>query len=325
MRQLFFALFTIFSFESWACLDGKEWDGRLTGKTFCLPNVNKSPAPEIAPSGVVLNGKPVPGFTVDNNPGQPDGRSFRMKFGLIIPATNTTMEHELWSLIFENRPQLKGIGLHTVNVQTPKVSLKSVQDLVIYRENFIKGLDSATDQALIARPQYLILGMSLEHIIYGLNGIKEVMNNVSSKSSLGWASWHEASDSALKKFKAKRIAIISPFDEKGNSNATKMFQDLGYEVVASFGFACANAYHIAHISDAQKEKVILEYLATPQNKLDAIVQLGTNMSMLNVTEKLEPKIKIPILGINATIFWFALRENGINDSLHSGGRLLKEF
>lgn len=66
-----------------------------------------------------------------------------------------------------------------------------------------------------------------------------------------------------------------------------------------------------------------ELLATPANRLDAIVQCGTNMSLLNVTEKLEPKIGIPILGINAVTFWHAVRQSGITRPLERGGLLLR--
>lgn len=66
-------------------------------------------------------------------------------------------------------------------------------------------------------------------------------------------------------------------------------------------------------------------LATDENELDAVVQCGTNMSLIDVTEKLEPVIGIPILGINAVIFWFALRESGFEGSLAGAGRLLQEF
>jgi maleate isomerase len=95
-------------------------------------------------------------------------------------------------------------------------------------------------------------------------------------------------------------------------------------VVTSFGFACGNVQHIAHIPDSAKERAVME-MATELNKLDAIVQCGTNMSMINVTEKLEPVLNIPILGINAVSFWFALREAGFSDPLVGGGRLLREF
>ena len=48
------------------------------------------------------------------------------------------------------------------------------------------------------------------------------------------------------------------------------------------------------------------------------------MSMMNVAEKLEPVIGIPILGINAVLFWYALREKGFNNALHGVGRLMRD-
>jgi len=56
-----------------------------------------------------------------------------------------------------------------------------------------------------------------------------------------------------------------------------------------------------------------------------VVQCGTNMGMTAVVEKLEPQIGIPILGINATLLWYALRESGIQTPVHHAGRLLREF
>ena len=98
----------------------------------------------------------------------------------------------------------------------------------------------------------------------------------------------DAISAALKKFSAKRIGLISPFDKLGNENAARMFEDLGFEVVSSVGFSCANALHIAHVPDWAKEKAIFECLATEKNDIDAVVQCGTNMSMIDVSEKLEP-------------------------------------
>ena len=91
------------------------------------------------------------------------------------------------------------------------------------------------------------------------------------------------------------------------------------------GFSCAHALHIAHVPNWAKEKAILELLANDRNNLDAVVQCGTNMSLIDVSEKLEPILGIPILGINAVTFWYALRENGFAMSLVSSGRLLREF
>ncbi|WP_409209661.1 hypothetical protein [Flavobacterium sp.] len=299
--------------------------GGLSGKIINLPEVNASAAHSILSSQFVLNGKPLTGFAFETNKKFPDGKSFKRKFGLLIPATNTSMEYELWSILFNNQESLEGIGLHTSNIYTPKFTISNEADLESYKNQFIGGLKNAVENSALAQPEYLILGMSLEHIVYGLKEIREVMNKIESQFPYSWSTWHDAADAALKKYKAKRIGLISPFNAKGNENAKKMFEDMGYEVVTSFGFSCTSLPDIAHIPDSAKEEAILKYIATPKNKLDAVVQLGTNMSMINVTEKLESKIGIPILGINAVTFWYALRENGFKEPLIKSGKLLKEF
>ncbi len=302
--------------------------GKLSGKKITIPDVNVPPMPALAQPGVIKNGKKAESFgDIDSGRGYPDVRSFRRKFALFIPATNTSMEHELWSIIFNNPGPngLDGVGLHTANVLTPKPQLKTEADLLQYKEQFLGGLRTAVDGARLAEPQYLIMGMSLEHIIAGIDEIRAPMVDMEEYAGLSWATWHDAVQAALNKYDAKRIGILTPFDKLGNENATRMFEDLGYEVVSSVGFSCANALHIAHIPDWAKEQAILELLATDENKLDAIVQCGTNMSMIDVSEKLEPVVGIPILGINATTFWYALRENGFERALTGAGRLLREF
>jgi len=302
--------------------------GTLSGKAITLPDPNAPPMPALAAPGVIHDGEEAAGFgAIDGSRGYPDVRSFRRKFGLVIPATNTSMEHELWSIIVRNQGPdgLRGVGLHTTNVVTPKPRLETEADLENYKNQFLGGLKAAVDTALLADPEYMIMGMSLEHIIAGIEGIRAPMADIEAHSGLAWATWHDAIDAALRRFGAKRIGIMTPFDRTGNRNAARMFADVGYDVVSSVGFSCANALHIAHVPDWAKEKAITELLATPANDLDAVVQCGTNMSLMDVSERLEPVIGIPILGINAVTFWYALRENGFEGPLEGAGRLLREF
>ncbi|MBN9159438.1 MAG: hypothetical protein BGO98_19680 [Myxococcales bacterium 68-20] len=301
--------------------------GGLSGRRLRIPDVNAAPMPAIAPPGVIHDGKAIGSFGIDPARGYPDVRSSRRKFGLLVPATNTSMEHELWSIIFGNQGThaLDGVGLHTSNVSTPRPQLDTESDLLAYKRQFVGGLKAAVEQALLAQPQYLIMGMSLEHIIRGIDEIRAVMADAESWSGVSWATWHDAAPAALNKFGAKRIGLLTPFDRVGNENAAQMFRDLGFDVVASLGFACANAVHIAHVPDSAKEQAIVEVLATRENRLDAIVQCGTNMSLAQVSERLEPVVGIPILGINAVTFWYALRENGFDGSLRGAGRLLREL
>jgi len=302
--------------------------GKLSGKKITIPNVNLPPIPSLVPPGIIYNGEKAVNFgEIDSSWEYPDVRSFKRKFGLLIPATNTSMEHELWSILLKNQGPngLKGVGLHTTNVLTSKPQLKTEEDLMEFKKQFLGGLRAAVDEALLAEPQYLIMGMSLEHIIGGIKEIRAQIVDIEAYSGLVWATWHDAIQAALNKYGAKKIGIMTPFEQKGNESATQMFEELGFEVVSSVGFACANALHIAHIPDWAKEQAILELLASDENKLDAVVQCGTNMSLIDVSEKLEPVVGIPILGINAVTFWYALRENGFEGALVGAGRLLREF
>ncbi len=307
---------------------GQTIIGALSGKKITIPNVNVPPMPALAPPGVINNGEKVEDFgLIDASRGYPDVRSFKLKFGLMIPATNTSMEHDLWSIIFKNQGPdgLRGVGLHTVNVITPKPSLETERDLMEYKKQFLGGLKTAMDAASLAQPQYMIMGMSLEHVLGGLEAIRAPILDMEAYSGLSWATWHDAIRSALHNYEARRIGILTPFDKKGNEHATQMFEELGFEVISSVGFSCANALHIAHVPDWAKEKAILEILATDRHALDAVVQCGTNMSLIDVTEKLEPLIGVPILGINTVTFWYALRETGFQGALVGAGRLLRQY
>ncbi|VTS06437.1 maleate cis-trans isomerase family protein [Tuwongella immobilis] len=292
---------------------------------LALPDVDAPPMPAFAPRGIVQDGVPLPDFVIDSQRGYPDVRSFRRKFGLLLPATNTSMEYDLWEIIFRNsQATLHGVGLHTTPILTPRPTLQTHADLLAYREQIVTGTRTAAETARLAKPHAIILGMSMEHILPGLAPIRESLDGVRDQHGIPWATWHDAISPALQHFQARRIGLLTPFDAVGNTNAAKLFTDLGFEVVTTFGFACADALHIAHVPDWAKERAILERLAPRGHRLDAIVQCGTNFSIVRVAERLEPQIGIPILGINPVTFWHALRLTGITGPILGGTRLLRE-
>lgn len=303
--------------------------GKLSGRTIRIPDVSAPPIPVIVAPGVIHDGVPAAGFGAIGSPshGYPDARSFRRRFGLLVPATNTTMEHELWGMIFANQGPdgLAGVGLHTTTVSIPRPDVGTAAGLENFKQQFLGGLETAVATALLAPPQYLIMGISLEHILVGIGPIRETMAKTEAYCPLSWSTEHEAIKSALDCYGARRIGLLTPWEKIGNGSATRMFEDLGFEVVSSVGFSCGNVQHIAHIPDWAKEKAIAELLATAGNRLDAIVQCGTNMSLNAVLERLEPVVGIPIIGVNAALLWHALRENGFSGPLVGGGRLLREF
>jgi hypothetical protein len=59
--------------------------------------------------------------------------------------------------------------------------------------------------------------------------------------------------------------------------------------------------------------------------VDAIVRVGTNLSMIRVAAAAELWLGKPVLAINADTYWHALRANGIVEKREGFGRIFEEF
>ena len=59
--------------------------------------------------------------------------------------------------------------------------------------------------------------------------------------------------------------------------------------------------------------------------VEALVQVGTNVSMVQLADEAERWLRKPVIAINAATWWMALRDNGIEDKVYGCGRLLRDF
>jgi maleate isomerase len=296
----------------------KQIVGPLSGETFKRPDVDSG-----YPVAKLIDTK---GVEIENLPrgdGFPDTRSHRLKLGVLVPATNCMVESEMWDIIVRNREVLSGVGIHTTNILTPAPKFGNAEELENYKQVFNANLIEAAETALLAEPQYLIVAFSMEHFYSDLDENASQPRLVEQSTGLSAATWSKAVDAALKKFSARRIGLLCPFDPQGLANAIGFFENLGYEVASAAGLGCASGTDVGHVPDAYKEKVIRERLI--QENIDAIVICGTNLASLALAEKLEQELGIPIIGINPALLWYALRENGISAQLQGASRLLREF
>ena len=58
--------------------------------------------------------------------------------------------------------------------------------------------------------------------------------------------------------------------------------------------------------------------------VDAVIQVGTNLAMARLAGIAEFWLGKPVLAINTCIYWWALRQNGIDDKIDGFGSLLLE-
>ena len=188
-------------------------------------------------------------------------------------------------------------------------------------DNIRKEMMNTVDEVMTCEPDYLIMGMSSETFWDGLEGSKSLHERVEKRAGVKVCMGSEASQAALKLYGAKRISVITPYMPSGDAQVRRFFTDCGFEMVHLKGLRGTSPVQYAHISERELRNAINEVNGPD---VDAIVQVGTNLVMARLAGIAEFWLDKPVLAINTCIYWWALRENGIDDKIDGFGSLLLE-
>jgi maleate isomerase len=169
------------------------------------------------------------------------------------------------------------------------------------------------------------MGMSAVTFYGGAKGADEFQARVEKTAGVRISIGSHSCTAALKTYGGvKRIAILSPYYPVANEQVAKYFTDSGFEVVRDIYLQCKSWTAIAEVPpDLLREKLI--ELNGNGRDVDAIVQVGTNLSMVRLAAAAEMWLGKPVIAINTATYWHALRQNKIADKIPGLGRLLEEF
>ena len=251
-----------------------------------------------------------------------DSLGYRMKFGVIAPSTNTSVEPE-YALM-----QPRGVTNHFGRIMIPDDPVRNDKEFEQLLVNIRGATEEALDAVMTCSPGYVIMGMSAETFWDGAGGAEKLKKKMEKRAggvtvSLG----SHACEAALKTYqkltkkKIKRISVLTPYMPVGDKNVRKFFTDNGYDVISLIGLKSPSPMLIAHEPAEKLRKSILELNASNP---DAIIQVGTNLACAAVAEEAERWLNKPVIAINTATYWFSMRDAGIKDRMDGSGRLLAE-
>ena len=243
-----------------------------------------------------------------------DSLGYRMKFGVIAPSTNTSVQPEFDAM----RP--RGVTNHFSRIFIPDNPVKDDRDFLKLMDDIRAELMNAVDRVVTCQPDYVIMGMSAETFWDGLDGSRKLQERVEKRAGRKVAMGSDACQAALRAYgNIKRIGVITPYMPVGDANVRKFFTDCGFEVAALKGLKCRSPVLIAHVSEKELRDAIIEVNTAG---VQAIVQVGTNLAMARVAGIAEFWLDKPVIAINTATYWWALRQNGITDKIDGFGSLL---
>ena len=246
-----------------------------------------------------------------------DSIGHRMKFGVIAPSTNTAVQPEFDSL----RPW--GVTNHFARIHIPDNPIGSDEDFNQLMLDIRAELMVAIDRVVTCSPGAVIMGMSAETFWDGLEGSKVFHKNCEERAGVAVSMGSDACQAALRKYgDIKRIGVITPYMPLGDKNVRRFFEDCGFEVVNLKGLKCSSPQLIAHVSERELRDAIVE---VDDSRVEAIVQVGTNLAMARVAAIAEFWLDKPVIAINTATYWWSLRQQGIEDKVYGWGSLMQDY
>lgn len=245
-----------------------------------------------------------------------DALGWRQKFAVLVPSTNTSVQPEFDAM----RPQ--GVTNHISRIRIPNIPLNSDADFQRLIELIAAAQDEAVDSVMSCEPDRLVLGISAETFWDGLAASKKLKAHLEERTRLPVSMGSEACAAAFAALNIRRIAVVTPYQEIGDRNVVRFFEEAGYEVRRIKGLRCESPVKIAHVQEPELRAALQEL---DGDDIDGIIQVGTNLAMARLAAQAEVWLGRPVLAINTAIYWHALRSSNIPDRIAGFGTLLERY
>ena len=246
-----------------------------------------------------------------------DALGFRKKIGLVVPSTNTIVGPECEAV----RP--RGVTNHIARIPLQEKPIQAnEQGYLAHVQTMREGIGPAIDQVMTCGPDHVIMGVAIEAFTGGVAAADALQASLSERAGVGISMGSTAAVAALKLFGAKRIAVLTPHQPKGDATVRAYLVEAGFDVVRLIGLKCASPHAIAEVQPPLLRKTLIELNG---DDVDAILQVGTNLANGAVAAEAERWFGKPVIAMNVVTYWDALRRCGIEDRVYGGGRVLEEF
>ena len=157
---------------------------------------------------------------------------------------------------------------------------------------------------------------------------REVLNpglyaRFSSSLTIPVATALRSSVAAMQAFSAKRVLLMTPFEESLNKLIREFLADAGIEAVSP-------AEALQHYTDALKltsddvESLTKKALAQHE-RVEAVYFQGAVLDPIEILQKMEGELGIPVLASNPAMLWFMLSKLGVRYEIAGYGKLLSSW
>jgi maleate isomerase len=253
-------------------------------------------------SDLLVNRKHMP-FVLDG------GVAARARIGLIVLATDHTIEHEFRQLM-----QIPGIAYYATRIENaPEINPTTL---------------AAMEQGLAGAARVILPGIPLDVVAYGCTsasvviGEEKVFQRIhEARPGVKCTTPITALQAGLKALGGKRIALLTPYIDSVNNRFKTYLEARGVAVPVVGSFNHEDDNEVARISTQSIHDAALELGRHPS--VDAVFVSCTSLRVAAIAESLERELGKPVTSSNHAMAWHCLRLAGITEPIEGWGRLFR--
>jgi maleate isomerase len=234
--------------------------------------------------------------------------SDNLRFGIIIPSSNTTMEQELRRVLPEK------VSLHSARLRLTDTTEKEL----IRME---RGLEKEAQKLLDIEPDVIAYGCTLGSLVRGKEHEDEIGDRIRLGTNVPVVIASEAVLQALTTLGARRVTIFTPYTDNLNRLERKFLEENGFRVQGVEGMDMKRNVEIGRLSP---ETVFERIKKRHYTGSDALFISCTNLRTFDFIQRMEAELGIPVVSSNSATLWMMLIRSKASDiEVKSLGRLLK--
>ncbi|MCZ7658140.1 MAG: hypothetical protein M5U07_09905 [Xanthobacteraceae bacterium] len=230
----------------------------------------------------------------------------RGRIGLVVPANNSVIEPELWSVLppdialYATRLLVKGDLTPTlVHAMEAQVG-QAVETLAATGVDVIAYCDMVT--TFIMEP--------------GWNeaATERIARDTGAKAISAWTALRDA----LAALGVRRFALGTPYPSAIHAMARPFFETRGFSLSDD---ATLDIVAVREVPTVDRSRLQPMIDALDLGGADALVLLATDLPTFGVIAEIEERIARPVLTSNQTLLWGAMRSLGLKDRIAALGAL----
>lgn len=234
---------------------------------------------------------------------------WRARLGLVTPSPGWTVEHE-WPRMLP-----RGVSYHVSRMPQKAITPEELRKM---GEHAIEAAELLASACV----DIICYGCTTETVMQGIEYDRRIIEDLKKATGIRAKTMAGAVVEGLRKLKARKLAMVTPYIEEINRCEKAFMENLGFDVVYEKALGITQAIEVAKLSPATVYQLGTEAISrAPQ--ADVLFLSCGNLRTIEVLSALERETGKTAISSNQALLWSALRAVGINDPLHGFGSLLE--